>query len=57
MHPAFLEDQLERTLTNIGVETLDLYYLQNAAESHLPHIGYQPFLDKLAVKLILCHFV
>jgi len=56
MHPAFLEGQLERTLTNIGVETLDLYYLQNAAESHLPHIGYQPFLDKLAVKLILCHF-
>ena len=29
MSPAFLEDQLRRSLENFGVETLDLYYLHN----------------------------
>lgn len=49
IHPAFLEDQLERSLTNIGVETLDLYYLHNPAESQLPTVGRDQFLDRLAV--------
>ena len=48
MHPNFLEDQLERTLDNIGVETLDLYYLQNACESQLPLIGEHKFFERLA---------
>jgi Predicted oxidoreductases (related to aryl-alcohol dehydrogenases) len=50
MHPAFLEDQLETSLTNIGIETLDLYYLHNAAEGQMPLIGHDKFMDKLAVR-------
>ncbi|PIQ97524.1 MAG: aldo/keto reductase [Nitrospinae bacterium CG11_big_fil_rev_8_21_14_0_20_56_8] len=29
MHPAYLEDQLDRSRKNLGVETIDLYYLHN----------------------------
>lgn len=47
MHPAFLEDQLTRTLANMGLETLDLYYLQNPAETQMPLIGEERFLDRL----------
>lgn len=48
MHPKFLEDQLEKTLSNMGLETLDLYYLQNPAESQLALIGENMFFDRLA---------
>lgn len=48
MHPNFLEHQLESTLNNLGIETLDLYYLQNAAETQLPLIGEEKFFDRLA---------
>jgi len=54
IHPAFLEDQLERSLSNIGVETLDLYYLHNAAESQLPHLEYDKFLNRLAKAFEFC---
>lgn len=33
MHPAFLEQQMEISLNNLGLETLDLMYLHNAVES------------------------
>jgi aryl-alcohol dehydrogenase-like predicted oxidoreductase len=29
LSPAFLDDQLDRSLSNLGVETVDLYYLHN----------------------------
>ncbi|NET17320.1 MAG: aldo/keto reductase [Okeania sp. SIO1H6] len=29
MHPEYIQDQLERSLTNLGVETIDIYYLHN----------------------------
>ena len=29
MHPAYLSDQLERSLSNLGLETIDVYYLHN----------------------------
>eukprot|EP01017_Pseudomicrothorax_dubius_P040184 TRINITY_DN6251_c0_g1_i7.p1 TRINITY_DN6251_c0_g1~~TRINITY_DN6251_c0_g1_i7.p1 ORF type:complete len:229 (+),score=62.47 TRINITY_DN6251_c0_g1_i7:738-1424(+) len=48
MHPAFLEDQLERSLSNLGLQTLDLLYLHNAGESQLPLIGYDAFYKRLA---------
>jgi hypothetical protein len=33
MHPNFLEEQMEISLRNLGLETLDLMYLHNAVES------------------------
>jgi aryl-alcohol dehydrogenase-like predicted oxidoreductase len=48
MSTGFLRDQFERSLRNLGVETLDLMYLHNAAESWLPEIGYRRFLERLA---------
>ncbi|KAM3131576.1 hypothetical protein pb186bvf_016360 [Paramecium bursaria] len=47
MHPAFLKHQLDSSLNNLGLETLDLLYLHNAAESQLPIIGYQAFYDRI----------
>jgi len=32
MQPQFLDDQLNRSLDNLGLETLDLMYLHNSAE-------------------------
>mmetsp|Transcript_32966 Transcript_32966/g.57889 ORF Transcript_32966/g.57889 Transcript_32966/m.57889 type:complete len:236 (+) Transcript_32966:480-1187(+) len=47
MHPAFLADQLSRSLTNLGVETLDLLYLHNPAESQLPALDTNEFNKRL----------
>ncbi|MDA4122745.1 MAG: aldo/keto reductase [Thaumarchaeota archaeon] len=44
----FLRDQLERSLANLGLESVDVMYLHNAAESWLPEIGYRRFLERLA---------
>ncbi|CAG9314966.1 unnamed protein product [Blepharisma stoltei] len=54
MHPAFLEDQLERSLNNLGLETLDLLYIHNAAESQLPLIHEEKFLERLAKAFEFC---
>jgi aryl-alcohol dehydrogenase-like predicted oxidoreductase len=43
----FLRDQFERSLGNLGLESLDVIYLHNAAESWLPEIGYRRFLERL----------
>lgn len=53
IHPAFLEDQLDRSLSNIGVETLDLYYLHNI-EAQLPHIQQDKLFDRLAKAFEFC---
>ncbi len=47
MKPAFLEDQLNRSLQNLGLETIDLLYLHNAAESQLPYLGHDHFYEEL----------
>lgn len=47
MAPAYLEDQLNRSLSNLGVETLDLMYLHNAAESQIPAVGRVEFMRRL----------
>ncbi|HYR04003.1 MAG TPA: aldo/keto reductase [Nitrososphaerales archaeon] len=43
----FLKDQLRRSLTNLGLDCVDVLYLHNAAESWLPEIGYRRFIEKL----------
>jgi aryl-alcohol dehydrogenase-like predicted oxidoreductase len=47
MAPAYLEDQLNRSLTNLGLETVDLMYLHNAAESQIPAVGRNTFMQRL----------
>lgn len=47
MHPNFLDFQLETSLKNLGLETLDLYYLHNCAESQLALLGEDKFFDRL----------
>lgn len=47
MAPAYLDQQLNQSLSNLGVETLDLMYLHNAAESQLPVVGEDEFWVRL----------
>ena len=48
MHPEFLNVQLETSLNNLGLDTLDLYYLHNPYEMHGPHVNQDVFFDRLA---------
>jgi aryl-alcohol dehydrogenase-like predicted oxidoreductase len=38
LHPPFLQHQLDRSLSNLGLNTIDLLYLHNVAEAQLPHV-------------------
>jgi aryl-alcohol dehydrogenase-like predicted oxidoreductase len=44
--PRFLSDQIERSRRNLGVETIDVYYLHNP-ETQLQEVGRDAFLDRL----------
>jgi len=48
MAPKFLQDQLGRSIKNLGLECIDLVYLHNAAESWMSEIGYRRFLERVA---------
>jgi len=48
MAPRFLQDQIGRSLRNLGLGCLDLVYLHNAAESWMAEIGYRRFLERVA---------
>jgi aryl-alcohol dehydrogenase-like predicted oxidoreductase len=43
----YLEHELERSRRNLGLQTIDLLYLHNAAESQIPIVGRQEFLKRL----------
>jgi len=47
MAPAYLEDQIERSRANLGLETIDLYYLHNI-ESQRASVGGKTFRERLA---------
>jgi aryl-alcohol dehydrogenase-like predicted oxidoreductase len=46
MTPRFLEDQLGRSLRNLGVDSIDVYYLHNP-ESELTEISRPDFLERV----------
>ncbi|MBI2185456.1 MAG: aldo/keto reductase [Thaumarchaeota archaeon] len=48
MSPRFLEDQLGRSLANLGLDAVDLIYLHNAAESQLGAVGRPEFMARLS---------
>lgn len=54
LHPAFLKDQLERSLGNLGLECVDVLYLQNPAEAQLPVLGKPKFMERLAKAFEFC---
>ena len=43
----YLQDQLNRSLRNLGVECIDLMYLHNAAEGQLQDISKEEFMKKM----------
>ena len=46
MTPRYLRDQIERSRTNLGLETLDVYYVHNP-ETQLGEIGRSEFMSRL----------
>ena len=46
MSPGFLENQLERSLENFGLETLDIYYVHNP-ETQLAEVNRKEFMERL----------
>ncbi len=46
LHPAYIYDQLERSLSNLGLECLDVYYLHNP-ETQLGYVGAAVFRERL----------
>ena len=47
MSPSYLTDQFERSRKNLGLETIDLVYLHNAADAQIPAVGLDEFLVRL----------
>jgi aryl-alcohol dehydrogenase-like predicted oxidoreductase len=47
MTPRYLEDQMNRSLANLGLETIDLYYVHNP-ETQLEEVGAEEFYARLA---------
>ncbi len=47
MSRSFLTDQLDRSLSNLGLKKIDLIYIHNSAESQLPRVGREEFLSRL----------
>src|SRR5262245_11154202 len=48
--PAYLADQIERSRRNLGLETIDLYYLHNV-ETQLGEVGLTTFLRRLGAAI------
>jgi aryl-alcohol dehydrogenase-like predicted oxidoreductase len=46
MTPRYLENQLERSLSNLGLETIDIYYLHNP-ETQLAEVTREEFMVRL----------
>ncbi|MBI3542036.1 MAG: aldo/keto reductase [Deltaproteobacteria bacterium] len=46
MEPAYLDDQIERSRKNLGIETIDLYYIHNP-ETQLEELPERIFYEKL----------
>jgi len=46
MHPRYIRHQLEASLANLGLETIDVYYLHNP-ESQLQGVSHAQFLERM----------
>jgi aryl-alcohol dehydrogenase-like predicted oxidoreductase len=52
MAPAYLENQIERSRRNLGVETIDLFYVHNP-ESQLSDISREMFYQRLQTAFVM----
>ena len=48
--PAYLEDQIARSRENLGLDTIDLYYLHNV-ETQLEEVGREAFRGRLSLAI------
>ncbi len=46
LHPAYLQDQIDTSLTNLGLKTIDIYYLHNP-ETQLSALSTEIFYERL----------
>lgn len=46
LHPAYLQNQIDKSLKNLGLDTIDIYYLHNP-EMQLSQVGADEFYDRL----------
>jgi len=46
MHPEYLQDQLDRSLENLGLDTIDIYYIHNP-ETQLSEVSPEKFYHRL----------
>lgn len=54
MAPAYIKASVAQSLERMGLATLDLLYIHNAAESQLPALGYDVFMARLQAALTAC---
>lgn len=47
IHPYFLEDQLNWSWKNLGLDTIDVYYLHNPYETYGVWVSMEDFMKKL----------
>ncbi|MDO8520265.1 MAG: aldo/keto reductase [Deltaproteobacteria bacterium] len=47
LHPAYIQHQIQASLSNLGLDTIDIYYLHNP-ETQLPVLGHDAFYLRLA---------
>ena len=47
IHPSFLEYQLNQSLKNLQLKTIDLLYLHNSAEAQIPRLGIKDYINRL----------
>ena len=47
MSVSYLRDQFERSRANLGLETVDLFYLHNAPDAQLSVVGHDEFVRRL----------
>ena len=52
LHPEYLEDQLNRSLENLGLNTIDIYYIHNP-ETQLAEVSAEVFYQRLSLAFAL----
>lgn len=53
LNPKFLEWSLERSLTNMGLETLDIFFIHNP-EMQLGYVDYETLKSRIKEAFVLC---
>ena len=48
LHPEYLQDQLNRSLENLGIDTIDIYYIHNP-ETQLAEVSAEVFSHRLSL--------